>query len=186
MPDDVDALLALPGIGDYTARAVAVFAYGGRHPVVDTNIRRVIARAVDGEAEPGPPSARRDLAAMESLLPDDRAASVAFNAGMMELGAIVCTARAPRCDECPMRDACAWRLGGLPGLRRSAQGRAEEVRGLGPAGARAGDGGAARVAHPGDARRTRGVWPDEAQRERALAGLVADGLAVETGDGWLP
>src|SRR6195952_5917406 len=68
VPRDVDALLALPGIGDYTARAVAAFAYGERHPVVDTNIRRVIARAVLGDAEPGPPHARRDLAAMGQLL----------------------------------------------------------------------------------------------------------------------
>src|SRR4051812_31623397 len=66
VPDDVDALLALPGVGDYTARAVAVFAYGRRHPVVDTNVRRVLARAVAGVADPGPPSTRRDLAAMEA------------------------------------------------------------------------------------------------------------------------
>ncbi|MBN9632659.1 MAG: A/G-specific adenine glycosylase, partial [Actinobacteria bacterium] len=81
VPDDVEALLALPGIGDYTARAVAVFAYGARHPVVDTNIRRVIARAVDGQGEPSPPSARRDLAAMSALLPRELPAAAAFNAG---------------------------------------------------------------------------------------------------------
>ena len=71
VPRDVSELLALPGIGDYTARAVAVFAYGDRHPVVDTNVRRVIARAIDGDAEAGPPSVRRDLAAMDTLLPTD-------------------------------------------------------------------------------------------------------------------
>jgi A/G-specific adenine glycosylase len=59
VPRDVDALLALSGIGEYTARAVAVFAYGDRHPVVDTNTRRVLARAVAGRSQPGPPS-RRD------------------------------------------------------------------------------------------------------------------------------
>ena len=57
VPRDVDALLALTGIGDYTARAVAVFAYGDRHPVVDTNTRRVLARAIDGRSQPGPPTA---------------------------------------------------------------------------------------------------------------------------------
>ena len=72
VPRDVDALLALTGIGDYTARAVAVFAYGDRHPVVDTNTRRVLARAVDGRSQPGPPS-RRDLAAMDAVLPADDA-----------------------------------------------------------------------------------------------------------------
>ncbi|MGA7147625.1 MAG: A/G-specific adenine glycosylase, partial [Microbacterium sp.] len=72
VPRDVDALLALTGIGDYTARAVAVFAYGDRHPVVDTNTRRVLARALDGRSQPGPPS-RHDLAAMEAILPTDDA-----------------------------------------------------------------------------------------------------------------
>jgi A/G-specific adenine glycosylase len=185
VPDDVDALLALPGIGDYTARAVAVFAYGGRHPVVDTNIRRVIARAVDGDADPGPPSARRDLAAMESLLPADRAASVAFNAGMMELGAIVCSARAPKCDGCPVRDACAWRLAGYPaydGPRKAVQKKYEgsdrQVRGLVMAELRA--------SHiPVTRAELEAVWPDDLQRERAIAGLVADGLAVEGSDGLL-
>ena len=180
VPDEVDALLTLPGVGDYTARAVAVFAYGGRHPVVDTNIRRVIARVVAGDAEPGPPSARRDLAAMESLLPADRAASVAFNAGMMELGAIVCTARAPRCGACPVRDACAWRLDGYPaydGPRKAVQKRYEgsdrQVRGLVMAELRA--------SHiPVTRAELEALWPDSAQRERAIAGLVADGLAVET------
>ncbi|HKP08709.1 MAG TPA: A/G-specific adenine glycosylase, partial [Microbacterium sp.] len=72
VPRDVDALLALTGIGDYTARAVAVFAYGDRHPVVDTNTRRVLARVIEGRSQPGPPS-RRDLAAMDAILPGDRA-----------------------------------------------------------------------------------------------------------------
>jgi A/G-specific adenine glycosylase len=67
VPRQVDQLLALTGIGDYTARAVAVFAYGDHHPVVDTNTRRVLARAIDGQAQPGPPS-RRDLAAMDGAV----------------------------------------------------------------------------------------------------------------------
>ena len=70
VPRDVEALLALTGIGDYTARAVAVFAYGDRHPVVDTNTRRVLARALEGRSQPAPPS-KRDLAAMAGLLPAD-------------------------------------------------------------------------------------------------------------------
>jgi len=184
VPEDVDDLLALPGIGDYTARAVAVFAYGNRHPVVDTNIRRVIARAVEGQGEPGPPS-RRDLAAMESLLPDDRPAAAAFNAGMMELGALVCVARSPRCDECPLRDVCAWRNAGYPayaGPRKAVQKKFEgsdrQVRGLIMAELRA--------AHlPVTPAEIEGVWADAVQRERALAGLLADGLAVETPEGYV-
>ena len=185
VPDDVNALLALPGVGDYTARAVAVFAYGERHPVVDTNIRRVIARAVDGHGQPGPPAAGADLAAMEALLPRDRAAAAAFNAGMMELGALVCVARAPRCADCPLREACAWRLDGFPpydGPRKSVQKKYEgsdrQVRGLILSELRA--------SHvPVTAEEIEALWPDAPQRDRALAGLLADGLAVRTPDGYV-
>jgi A/G-specific adenine glycosylase len=183
VPEDVDALLALPGIGDYTARAVAVFAYGNRHPVVDTNIRRVIARAIEGQGEPAPPG-KRDLAAMEALLPQDRAAAAAFNAGMMELGAVVCVARVPRCDECPIADRCAWRAAGYPayaGPRKAVQRRYEgsdrQVRGRILAELRA--------SHlPVLPAELESVWADTAQRERALAGLLADGLAVEIDGGY--
>ncbi|TDQ03175.1 MULTISPECIES: A/G-specific adenine glycosylase [unclassified Leifsonia] len=183
VPEDVDALLALPGIGDYTARAVAVFAYGNRHPVVDTNIRRVIARAIDGQAEPGPPG-KRDLAAMEALLPEDRPAAAAFNAGMMELGAIVCVARSPRCGECPVASRCAWRQAGYPaydGPKKAVQKRYEgsdrQVRGRILAELRA--------SHiPVTAAELETVWPDAAQRDRALAGLLADGLAVAAEGGY--
>jgi len=182
VPDDVDALLALPGIGDYTARAVAVFAYGHRHPVVDTNIRRVIARAVDGQGEPGPPG-KRDLAAMDALLPADRAAAAAFNAGMMELGALVCVARTPRCDVCPLAEVCAWRQAGYPeyagqkkAVQKKYEGSDRQVRGRILAELRA--------SHiPVTAAELESVWPDAAQRDRALAGLLADGLAVAVAAG---
>ncbi|PPG01801.1 adenine glycosylase [Rathayibacter sp. AY2B7] len=178
VPDDVETLLALPGIGDYTARAVAVFAYGRRHPVVDTNVRRVLARAVDGAAEPGPPRARADLAAMSALLPESLSEAAAFNAGAMELGAIVCTARAPRCDECPIRDLCRWRAEGYPehtgpvkAKQKRFEGSDRQVRGLILAELRAAHG-------PVTAAEVESLWPDPDQRGRALAGLLADGLAT--------
>ena len=105
-------LLALSGIGDYTARAVAVFAYGERHPVVDTNTRRVLARAIDGRSQPGPP-ARRDLDAMAAVLPADQHDAAIVNAATMELGATVCTAR-----DRPVREPARWRTaarGARPG-----------------------------------------------------------------------
>jgi A/G-specific adenine glycosylase len=185
VPSDLPALLALPGVGDYTARAVAAFAYGLRHPVVDTNVRRVIARAVDGQAEAGPPSTRRDLAAMELLLPDSAADARLFNAAVMELGAIVCTARAPRCDACPLADACRWRADGYPAyvgrkapVQKRFEGSDRQVRGLVMAELRGSD-------IPVTAAELATVWPDSAQRDRAIAGLVADGLAVATGDGYV-
>src|SRR6201990_195572 len=95
VPADVETLLSLPGIGAYTARAIACFAYRQRVPVVDTNVRRVVARAVHGRADAGA-SPPRDLDDVAGLLPDDERAPQ-FSVALMELGATVCTARAPRC-----------------------------------------------------------------------------------------
>ena len=184
MPSALDDLLALPGIGDYTARAVAAFAYGERHPVVDTNVRRVIARAVLGQAVAGPPSTRRDLAAMEALLPESWPDARLFNAGMMELGALVCTARVPRCDECPLAVGCAWRAAGYPeydgpraAVQKKFEGSDRQVRGLIMAELRASD-------IPVTVSEISTVWPDATQRDRALAGLLADGLVVAVDGGY--
>ena len=111
VPADVETLLTLPGIGAYTARAVACFAYRQPVPVVDTNVRRVVARAVHGRAERRA-SASRDLADVAALLPND-AEAPRFSVALMELGATVCTARSPRCGLCPL-SACAWRSAGYP------------------------------------------------------------------------
>lgn len=183
VPRDVDALLALTGIGDYTARAVAVFAYGDRHPVVDTNTRRVIARAVHGRSQPGAAS-KRDLTDMTVLLPaDDRDAAV-VNAAAMELGALVCTARTPRCGACPLADRCAWRAAGSPetGDTRRKQARYEGSD-------RQARGAALRTLReaPGHTVALEAVlhdWPDALQRDRAIDSLIADGLA-EAVDGML-
>ncbi|MCU1470615.1 MAG: adenine glycosylase [Glaciihabitans sp.] len=178
VPSDVDELLTLPGIGQYTARAIAAFAYGERHPVVDTNVRRVLARAIDGVADAGPPSTRRDLAAMEAQLPSDEGNARLFNAGAMELGAVVCTARSPLCDVCPIADQCAWRAAGYPeysGPRRVAQkpyeGSDRQVRGLILAALR-------KSIVPLSAAEIALAWADPVQRGRALGGLLADGLVV--------
>lgn len=182
VPDDVDALLALPGVGPYTARAVAAFAYGVRTPVVDTNVRRVLARALRGDGEPGPPSTRRDLAEMEAILPADAASARLANAGTMELGQVVCTARAPRCEACPIADACAWRAAGYPAFtgtpaprQKRYEGSDRQVRGLVLRELRAHD-----IPVPGDA--LRALWPDAAQLDRAVRGLERDGLIARVGD----
>lgn len=184
VPEDVEVLLGLPGIGDYTARAVAAFAYGHRHPVVDTNVRRVLARAEAGLPQPAAPNARRDLAAMAAVLPADRAAARAFNAGLMELGAIVCTSRAPRCGECPLAERCAWLLSGRPepaeaGPRRQGRfaGSDRQLRGRLMAELRA-----SRV--PVHDRELAAALPDDDDRARVLDGLARDGLAERSPDGW--
>jgi len=181
VPSDVSALLALPGIGDYTARAISVFAYGQRHPVVDINIRRVIARAVLGLSDPGP-AAKRDLVDMEALLPESDADAKAFNAGIMELGALVCVARTPRCEACPIADLCRWRLDGYPETdaakapkQKKYEGSDRQVRGLVLAELRASD-------VPVTRDELALVWPDVEQLNRSIAGLILDGLVVDTGD----
>ena len=183
VPRDVADLLALTGIGDYTARAVAVFAYGDRHPVVDTNTRRVLARALAGRAQPGPP-AKRDLATMTALLPDDVADAATVNAATMELGAVVCTARAPKCERCPIAEACAWRAAGYPDTgddrRRQAryEGSDRQVRGAILQALRES------AAHGLRQDAVAADWPDAAQRDRAIDSLIADGL-VEASAGSL-
>lgn len=185
VPAELDELLALQGVGPYTARAVAAFAFGRRHPVVDTNTRRVLARAVAGQAEPAPPSTARDLAAMAAQLPESDAAARVFNAAAMELGATICTARSPRCDECPVAASCEWRRAGYPpydGPRKRAQGRFQgsdrQVRGLVMRELRA--------AHrPVTSGELAALWTDASQLARAVDGLVADGLAVARVDGAL-
>ena len=183
VPRDVEALLALTGIGDYTARAVAVFAYGDRHPVVDTNTRRVLARAVDGRAQPGPP-ARRDLDAMAAILPQSEPEAAIVNAAAMELGAIVCTARAPRCDACPIAHVCAWRAAGYPdtGDTRRKQARYEgsdrQARGAILRALRES------AAHELAMDAVASDLSDSAQRDRAIDSLIADGL-IEAPDGML-
>jgi A/G-specific adenine glycosylase len=181
VPHDVDILLTLPGVGSYTARAVACFAYRQRVPVVDTNVRRVVARAVHGRADAGPPSATRDHADVLALLPSSQAAP-AFSIALMELGATVCTARTPRCGLCPV-DRCAWRQAGYPpaaGPARRVQsytGTDRQVRGR-----------LLDVLRANDSPVTRGqldvAWlTDSAQRDRALYSLLADGLVTQTRDG---
>ena len=184
VPSGVDELLTLPGVGPYTARAVAAFAFGRRHPVVDTNVRRVIARAVGGQGEAGPPSTTRDLAAMEAILPPQETDARLMNAATMELGAIVCTARAPRCSDCPIAGECAWRRAGYPafeGRRAPVQKRYEgsdrQARGFVLRELRASD---VPVTHA----ELEMAVTDAARRARALTGLVADGLIVPVEGGF--
>lgn len=186
VPTDVDALLALPGIGDYTARAVACFAYGQRVPVVDTNVRRVRTRLIAGEFLQ-PAAKKRDLADVERLLPADPALAATVSIALMELGSLVCTARAPRCDHCPLQDVCAWQLAGCPqpseaelaSAKRRVQkfaGTDRQVRGLLMAVLREAD-------SPVEQQVLDAVWEDAPQRSRALHSLLIDGLAEQDSEG---
>lgn len=180
VPATYDELIALPGVGDYTASAVASFAFGARHAVLDTNVRRVLARAVGGEEQPGTSVTRAERDRAEALLPDADDAPT-WAVAVMELGALVCTARAPRCADCPVVDACAWVAAGKPaydGPPRRGQawaGTDRQVRGRLMAVLREAEGSVS-------AERLARAWHEPVQRERALAGLLDDGLVVRHGD----
>lgn len=107
-------LLSLPGIGEYTAAAVAAFAFGKRTTLLDTNIRRVLGRAFEGIAAPRPHITRADRELAQRVLPERAQDSVIWNEALMELGATVCAPRAPRCGQCPLFSTCAWRQAGYP------------------------------------------------------------------------
>jgi A/G-specific adenine glycosylase len=180
VPDDYDDLRALPGVGDYTAAAIASFAFGRSHAVLDTNVRRVLGRAVAGVELPPPSVTRAERDRATALVPEDRPELWAV--AVMELGALVCTAGSPRCERCPIADRCAWQAAGRPpydGPPRRAQawaGTDRQCRGRLLAVLRDSDG-----AVTGE--RLAAAWHDEAQRGRALAGLVADGLVAARADG---
>lgn len=179
VPADLDDLRTLPGVGEYTAAAVASFAFGQIHPVLDTNVRRVLARLETGVEFPARSltAAERELA--HGLLPT--ASGARWSASVMELGALVCTAKKPQCVACPVQDVCAWRLAGYPaydGPARRGQtydGTDRQCRGMLLQLLRDSEAPVPKFAL--DA-----VWDKAAQRERALDGLVADGLVEPAGD----
>jgi A/G-specific adenine glycosylase len=177
LPDDLDALLALPGIGPYTARAVLAFAFERDHGVVDTNAARFLARAVAG----------RRLAARDAQRLADAQVPAgegwAWNQAVLDLGATVCVKRAPRCDDCPIRSSCAWFVAGRPtpdpaegsagtsGRQSTFEGSDRQGRGRLVQALRTGPVELARVADVVG-------WADEPDRALRVAdGLVVDGLA---------
>ena len=182
VPATVEELLRLPGIGEYTARAVAAFAFGARVPVVDTNVRRVLSRVVRGVDEPRASATAADRAEMATLLPPDPAIAARFSVAVMELGALVCTAVGPSCDRCPLLARCAWRRSGaVAGVgRRPVQawhGTDRQARGRMMALLRGSAG-------PVDMPDLLGSTEDAVQARRCLDSLLADGLVERALDGW--
>jgi A/G-specific adenine glycosylase len=182
VPDDHDALLALPGVGDYTAAAVAAFAFRQRHPVLDTNVRRVLARLVAGEALPPASLTRGERALATSLLPDDAESAATWSVAVMELGALVCSSAAPRCSACPVTADCRWRQAGYPADVSTARrvqayaGTDRQCRGRLLGVLRDDD-------DPVPVARLETAWPIDAQRERCLRSLLDDGLVVALAEG---
>ncbi|MDQ0985181.1 A/G-specific adenine glycosylase [Streptomyces sp. V2I9] len=182
VPSDHAQLLALPGIGEYTAAAVASFAYGQRHAVLDTNVRRVFARAATGVQYPPSATTAAERKLARALLPEEDERAAKWAAATMELGALVCTARNEDCDRCPIASRCSWRLAGKPahqGPPRKGQtyaGTDRQVRGRLLAVLR-------EAVAPVPQAALDAVWEEPVQRARALDGLVADGLVEPLADG---
>lgn len=181
IPRDHAALLALPGVGEYTASAVASFAFGQRFPVVDTNVRRVHARAISGTAQPALSLSAAERALARESLPEDPDLARRWNVACMELGALICTARSPVCSGCPLETGCAWVLAGRPaydGPPRRGQtwhGTDRQVRGKILQLVRD-------AAAPVPRSHVDLVWPDAGQVDQCLASLLHDGLLDLTED----
>jgi A/G-specific adenine glycosylase len=184
VPADLDALLVLPGIGPYTAAAVASFAFGQRHAVLDTNVRRVLARLVAGRARPAAAVSAAEGRLAESLLPAEPAVAARWSVALMELGALVCSAAGPSCAACPVARDCAWRAAGYPEDPKGAGRRAQRYHGTD----RQCRGRLLAVLRGSGTPATRAdfdaVWADQpVQLSRALDGLVDDGLVDPLPDG---
>lgn len=203
VPDTYDELLQLPGVGSYTAAAIASFAFGRRETVVDTNIRRVQARAVRGRALPEPALTAAESRLAAELLPADAGAAVRWNASAMELGALVCTAKSPKCEQCPLLQTCRWVADGRPEPHYAPKGQSwhgtdRQVRGALMAVLRVSeapvppglllepsvpDGVQPSAQVENALRKLHGLQADASQLERALSGLLEDRLAEQNDDG---
>ena len=173
VPEDELTLQQLPGIGEYTAAAIAAFAFDQRTLVMDVNIRRVLTRVIDGNEHPKPAPTSREKARRLTLLPEKNAHIWA--AATMELGALVCTSKNPKCELCPVISACNWRKNGYPksDLIRKSQdwhGTDRKCRGTIVQ--------ALRENESLTENAIKKLWPEESQVEKALKTLQED-LLIE-------
>lgn len=201
VPNTYEELLALPGVGSYTAAAISVFAFGSYATVIDTNIRRVHARAVSGKALPHKSLTAAETRLAQELMPKDLHESVLWNAATMELGALVCTAKAPQCQVCPVIEKCAWVAAGKPAADYKPQGQSwhgtdRQLRGAMMAILRvaaepvprellltAGRAGTYSPDLAAEVGALAALEPEQEQIDRCFAGLLADGLAQEVAGG---
>lgn len=180
VPNSYDELVALPGIGDYTASAVVSFAFGGRATVLDTNVRRLIARAESGIANCPTSVTRAERVVADALVPDEDARAAKWAVASMELGALVCTARSPQCEVCPIRDSCRWVIDGRPdnaparrgqpwkGTDRQCRGVIMDVVRNSPHGVKV--------------QMALSAWPQPDQASKCLESLLDDGLVHRRGN----
>jgi A/G-specific adenine glycosylase len=177
VPDTAGALRSLPGIGDYTAAAIAAFAYNESTLVLDVNIRRLFARVLDGVERPRTHLSNDERLLRRELIPERDAPRWA--AATMELGALVCSSRTPKCGECPLVALCMWRAAGYPKSDRPRKtqgwhGTNRQCRGVIVQ--------ALRENACLNKSEIQILWHNESQIENALFTLLADGLISITSD----
>ena len=179
-PNELAELLALPGVGPYTARAVQAFAFEADVAVVDTNVGRVLARVAGGSL-----SANDAQEVADSLVP--AGAGWEWNQAFLDFGAMMCTKRSPQCPTCPLRDSCAWAgvgpdpavgSAGVSKAQARFEGSNRQARGRLVARLRDGSIEVSAVGSIFD------FADDAAREESVLASLIDDGMVVEH-DGWL-
>jgi A/G-specific adenine glycosylase len=171
VPSDEITLRTLPGIGDYTAAAIAAFAFDKRTLVMDVNIRRVLTRVIDGNEHPKPAPTIKERSARLSLIPKKNAH--VWAAATMELGAIVCTSSNPKCELCPVISACNWRKNGYPEsdlIRKSQEWHCTDRKCRGTIVQ------ALRENESLTESAIKKLWPEESQVEKALVTLLEDRL----------
>lgn len=182
VPESEEVLLSLPGIGQYTAAAIRAFAFGQHSVVVDTNVRRVLARAHQGAQWPAASLNRQEMAIAAEYVPDDHRAASRWNAAVMELGAIVCTAASPTCDVCPIATLCAWNAAGKPqsprphttqkwhGTDRQCRGKIVQLL---------------REVEVASDKHIFDLWHDEVQCRKNLTALESEGMIRKSDAGWM-
>ncbi len=180
VPSTQAELLSLPGVGHYTAAAIAAFAFHQPTVVLDTNIRRVIARAWSAQAMPSAHLTKSEESFAAQLVPQRDGAQ--WSAAVMELGALICTARNPLCSQCPLQNSCAWLVAGQPdnapvrrkqptfaGSDRQARGVLLRTVSEAPLASESA---------------IEAVWADALQREKAMTSLINDGLVIRVNQGY--
>jgi len=175
VPRDLADLRALPGVGEYTAAAIAAFAFGEPTLVLDVNIRRLFARAIDGVEHPNNSVSQMERRLRYELIPK---AGAKWAAATMELGALICTSKKPKCELCPLQRSCAWRKAGYPNSEIVRKGQSwigsdRQCRGTIVQALRENE----RLSEI----KLRKFWHDDSQLEKALKTLIADGLIEAIG-----
>jgi A/G-specific adenine glycosylase len=177
IPETQSELRELPGIGDYTSAAIIAFAFGGRSLVLDINIRRVFARVIDGVEVPTTAPTKSERVEREKLIPSKN--PHLWAAATMEFGALICTAKNPKCGQCPLADQCIWRsldypLSDQPKRTQSWHGTDRQCRGVIVQ--------ALRENPSLSKKEIMQLWDVPSQVEKALLTLLEDGLLVEQKD----